>query len=83
MNQATMKFTAKRFGPARTQTELVLEYLMTDGNSHTALHALDMFRCFRLCARIWDIRQMGYDVEKRTVCVGKEKKHVAEYSLRR
>jgi hypothetical protein len=38
----------------KTQEEMILAYLMT-GKSLTPLQALDMFGCFRLPARIYDI----------------------------
>jgi hypothetical protein len=47
-----------------TQTEEILNWLK-DGNRITALEALDMFGCFRLGARIYDIKRMGYDIESR------------------
>lgn len=50
----------------RSQTDMILEYLLA-GNKLTALDALDKFHCFRLGARIWDIRQMGYEVVKQTI----------------
>lgn len=44
---------------SRSQTDRILDYLLT-GKSITPLEALDLFGCFRLGARIADIRQKGY-----------------------
>lgn len=44
-----------------TQTESILAYLKA-GNSITPLEALERFNCLRLSGRIFDIKQMGYDV---------------------
>ena len=49
-----------------SQTDLILDYLL-NGGKLTALEALDKFGCFRLGARIWDIRNMGYIVDKQTI----------------
>lgn len=44
---------------SRSQTDRIIDYLLT-GKSITPLEALDLFGCFRLGARIADIRQKGY-----------------------
>lgn len=59
-----------------TQTAEILEHLK-QGHSLTPLEALNKFGCFRLGARIWDIKHLGWDVKTRNKKVGK--KHVAEY----
>ena len=62
-----------------TQSEMILEYLRK-GYSITPLEALKEFGCFRLGARIWELKQRGYNIEMQLseVMGGK---HVAEYRL--
>ena len=61
------------------QTKEILSWL-EQGNSITPILALERFGCFRLGARIWDLRKMGYNIESKLVG---DKKHWAEYSLKR
>ena len=63
-----------------TQRNDILTYLQS-GRSLTPLEALDLFGCMRLGARIWDLKAEGYDIEARTLDIGKGK-HVASYSLK-
>lgn len=63
-----------------SQTDLILEYLL-NGGKLTALDALDKFGCFRLGARIWDIRSMGYEVDKQTI-VTPGGARIAVYSIK-
>ena len=54
---------------SRTLTEKQTEMLKTilDQGTHiTALDALNWFGCFRLAARVYDLKQEGYDIEKYT-----------------
>lgn len=44
------------------QNEMILEHLKA-GNSITPLEALDLFGCFRLSARIKDLRDSGYEID--------------------
>ena len=60
------------------QTNQILEYLK-EGNSITPIEALNKFGCFRLGARIWDLKKKGYDIK--TEMVQKGKKTFAKYSL--
>jgi hypothetical protein len=62
-----------------TQTQQILEALQA-GQQLTALDALNKFGCFRLAARIAELRTAGYKVtrEQRKLDNGK---HVAVYSL--
>lgn len=46
-----------------SQEQAILDYLKT-GKSITQLDALKMFGCFRLGARIWDLRKKGYRIEE-------------------
>lgn len=46
-------------GTSKSQTDRILEYMLA-GNSITPLEALERFKCFRLGARIADIKARGY-----------------------
>jgi len=45
----------------RTHKNQILSYLK-DGNSITPLDALQLFGCFRLGARIYDLRKQGENI---------------------
>jgi hypothetical protein len=62
-----------------TQAGRILAYLRA-GNRITALDALESFGCFRLAARIHELRREGWAIEERTVET-RGGKRVAEYSL--
>jgi hypothetical protein len=60
------------------QTEAILEHLKA-GNKLTPIDALNLFGCFRLAARISDLRREGHNVLVENVtCNGKT---FAEYRL--
>ena len=46
---------------SNTQNQLILNYLKK-GNSITSLEALQKFNCFRLSARIFNLREDGYNI---------------------
>lgn len=61
-----------------SQTRQILEHLEA-GNAITPIDALSLFGCFRLGARIFQLRELGYNIiTKEKVINGK---HFAEYSL--
>lgn len=62
-----------------TQAAKILEYLQS-GHRITPLDALRLFGCFRLGARVWDLRKEGYNIASVTKKVG-DGKWVAEYFL--
>jgi hypothetical protein len=62
-----------------TQAGRILAYLRA-GNRITAIEALEQFGCFRLAARIHELRREGWQIEERTVET-RSGKRVAEYSL--
>lgn len=64
---------------SRSQTDLILEYML-QGHSITPLEALEKFKCFRLGARIADIKARGYLVYSEFVTTPSEKK-VKQYHL--
>lgn len=60
------------------QDDLILDHLKK-GNSLTPLEALNLFGCFRLGARIWDLKRSGHDIK--TVMVSNGKKKFAKYYI--
>ena len=68
---------------AQTQREKLLGHLKA-GLPITAHRALYGYGCSRLAARMFDLRQMGHQIEKRMIQVptrGGGTTRVAEYSL--
>ena len=61
-----------------TQRNDILGYLKT-GRTLTPLEALNRFGCFRLGARIYDLKKEGHKIRSKQVAFNG--KHVAEYSL--
>jgi hypothetical protein len=61
-----------------SQASQILAY-MKAGNRITGLQALDLFGCFRLPARIADIKRAGHTVIKDTIVVNG--KRVAQYRM--
>lgn len=49
-----------------TQTENIFAWLAA-GETITPLEALEKFGCLRLGARIYDLRQLGYNIETKHV----------------
>ena len=62
-----------------SQTSAILAY-MKAGNGITPMDALNLCGCFRLSARIAEIKKLGYAVKTESVKV-EGGKHVARYSL--
>mgnify|MGYP005993141607 CR=1 FL=1 len=61
-----------------SQNDGIINYLK-QGKKLTPIKALNKFGCFRLSARIFDLKQMGYNIE--CTNVSKNGKHFAEYKL--
>lgn len=61
-----------------TQTQRILIYLKT-GKTLTPIEALNKFGCFRLAARIADLRKDGYKIW--TNYIQKDNKIFAAYKL--
>ena len=61
-----------------TQNEQIKEHLKS-GKRITAIEALNLFHCFRLSARIKDLKEEGLKIDKTTIQRGE--KHFAEYYL--
>ena len=66
-------------GASKSQTDLILEWMLA-GHTITPLEALEKFKCFRLGARIADIKARGYLVYSEFVTTPSEKK-VKQYHL--
>lgn len=65
----------------RSQEEAILRHLQS-GRSINPLQALDLYRCFRLGARIFELKQEGHPIEKEMIKVSGGKKRVASYKLK-
>lgn len=68
-----------------TQTGRILRHL-NDYGSITPLEALEQYGIMRLGARIWDLKQLGYDIEtimERAINKYGETVHYARYLLRK
>lgn len=63
---------------AKTQNEQILGYL-SKGKGLTPIEALNKFSCFRLAARIADLRSQGHTIW--TTNITKDGKTFASYSL--
>lgn len=74
-----------------TQTESqnrLIRCHLESGRSITALEALYEYGCFRLSARIYDLRRQGLNITAKLIeitspAVYNGKKHVTRYSLKR
>jgi hypothetical protein len=62
-----------------SQCSRILAYLQT-GKSLTGLEALRKFDCFRLGARIWDLKDRGHAIESELIMLPNGKR-VARYTL--
>lgn len=62
----------------KSQCDEILKHLQS-GRALTPLEALERFGCFRLGARIYDLKKQGYDI--RTDMIQKNGKQFASYSL--
>lgn len=63
---------------ATAQCAQILAYLKA-GYSLTTIDALNMFGCFRLGARVWDLKRDGHNIQTRII--ERNGKRFAEYSI--
>lgn len=63
----------------QSQASAILQHLK-EGNGITPIDALNLFGCFRLGARIADLKKMGYDIVTERIKV-EGGKYVARYHL--
>lgn len=61
-----------------SQNKAILSYMMS-GNAITPIEALNKFWCFRLGARIHNLRQDGHNIK--TTMIKRNGKRFAEYSM--
>lgn len=64
---------------SKSQCDLIADWL-AQGYSLTSLDALRLFGCLRLSSRIWDLRERGMNIQKKTVVLP-NKKRVCEYFI--
>lgn len=57
---------------AASQESQILEYLQS-GGALTPIEALNLFGCFRLGARIWNLRKAGHPIDDELVHEGRKK----------
>ena len=69
---------AKAMTTTETQSDQILNYLQS-GKAITPIDALNMFGCFRLGARVYDLKQKGHIIK--TEIIRKDGKNYASYSL--
>lgn len=62
-----------------SKSNAILEY-MQKGNSITGIEALDLFGCFRLPARIADLKKVGHIITSKIIKLANGKR-VAQYTL--
>ena len=60
------------------QTAIILDHLLS-GKKLTPIDALNQYRCFRLAARIGELREMGHDIK--TTIIHDGDSSFAQYSL--
>jgi hypothetical protein len=77
--QPELSFGAPETHRRPTQAGKILAYLQA-GNRITALEALQQFGCFRLAARIHELRNQGWQIAERMVETSSGKR-VAEYFI--
>lgn len=65
----------------RTQSFAILDYLR-HGGTLTAIEALRNFGCFRLAARVEELRRAGHQIETELIADPETGKHFASYRLR-
>jgi hypothetical protein len=65
-----------------TQTKMILHHLRTQRRI-TPMDALESYGCFRLAARIHDLKENGHHIERQMVVCDRTGSRFAEYSLLR
>jgi hypothetical protein len=71
--------TELQFDHREDQASRILEFLKA-GNRITPIDALNLFGCFRLGGRIYDLKKAGYQIEREMVKLNNGKR-VARYRL--
>jgi len=76
--QVKRKESERRHAMKEAQSTRIINHLYHKGPL-TPMKALKLFGCFRLGARIWDLKREGWGIKSRTVVDKKTKKHFSEY----
>lgn len=63
----------------QSQNDAILQHLQS-GKHINPIQALNNYGCFRLGARIYNLKKMGYKIRTRII-ISKGGKHFAQYSL--
>jgi len=63
----------------KTQNEMIKNWLLS-GKTLTPIDALNLFGCFRLSARIFDLHKEGLPIKTR-MKLTTTNKHIAEYYI--
>ena len=63
-----------------SQNKQIKAYL-EEGNSITAIQALEKFGCFRLAARIKDLKETGMVIDKAMIANNKGKHHAVYWEV--
>ena len=66
---------------SQSQCKMIARWL-NDGHSITSLEALKRFNCMRLSSRIWDLKERGMNIQKKTIVLP-NKKRICEYFLQK
>lgn len=64
----------------QTQCDKIMRYMKTHKKGITQALAVDLFSCYRLSARIHDIREMGYEVTTIQESKKNDDGHVVNYA---
>lgn len=67
-----------------TQNDKIIRYLKTHKKGITQAQAYEKFGCLRLSGRIFELKEMGYDIKTDIIAVRNrdgETCHVAQYTL--
>lgn len=64
----------------QSQSAAILKHMM-DGRSISQLEAAELYGCWRLGARIYDLRDMGYDIKTEMVTNEATGKRFARYYM--
>jgi len=64
---------------SESQKKQILEHIEAFG-SITPIQALNLFGCFRLSARIWDLRHEGHSIRTNIVKEHLTKRHTVNYA---
>jgi len=63
-----------------TQSQMILSHLR-GGRGITAIEALNLYHCFRLAARIADLRDLGHRINTNMISI-EDGKSIAYYTLK-